>query len=231
MSAAIIGLSSMATRHLLADLAVEIERSHGLVVRFESGGGVEIEERVREGAGADVVVLAAAAIARLGAQGALIEGTMRPLFVSDVVAAVPSDLDPPAFATEDDLVAALGSAGTVAYSTGPSGTALLALVDRFGLTGLLAGRLLQAPPGVPVGSLLAEGRAGLGFQQRSELMDVEGISILGPLPGEAAIRSTFSGGVAVASTQPGLASMVIDLLGSDAAAGLAAARGMALADV
>lgn len=226
----IIGLSSMATRHLLADLAGEIARSLGLAVRFDSGGGVEVEQRVRDGVPADVVVLAAPAMARLDDEGLLVSGTLRPLFVSQVVAAVPADRTAPAFATEDDLATALASAATVAYSTGPSGTALLALIDRLGLTDLLADRMLQAPPGVPVGSLLADGRADLGFQQHSELMDVGGITILGPLPGEAAIRSTFSGAVAAASPQADTAAQVLDLLGSDVAARLAATRGMTLAD-
>ncbi|WP_255359283.1 substrate-binding domain-containing protein [Kitasatospora sp. Root107] len=79
---------------------------------------------------------------------------------------------------------------------------------------------------MPVGSLLASGAANLAFQQHSELMDLPGIVIVGPLPGDSAICSTFSGGVLAASTQPDRAAEVLDLLGSEVASKTARARGM-----
>ncbi|WP_327690367.1 molybdate ABC transporter substrate-binding protein [Streptomyces tubercidicus] len=100
------------------------------------------------------------------------------------------------------------------------------LITRLDLADTLSDRLVQAPPGVPAGSLLASGRADLAFQQHSELMDLPGVAVIGPLPGDTAISSTFSGGVLTASSQPSLAREVLDLLGSDAASRTARARGM-----
>ncbi len=85
---------------------------------------------------------------------------------------------------------------------------------------------MQAPPGVPVGSLVASEEVDLGFQQHSELMDVEGITLLGPLPGEAAITSTFSGGVLASSAHPDAALRALAFLSSDHAAPFVRARGM-----
>jgi molybdate transport system substrate-binding protein len=229
MGREIVGLSSMATRQVLADLAADISHSQGIRVRFTSAGGVDVARQVRAGAPADLVVLADAAIAQLDAEGRLVPGSLRELFVSEVVAAVPRDRLPASIATERKLRDALLSADRIAYSTGPSGTALLDLVEGWGLTVELAPRLVQAPPGVPVGALLARGDADLGFQQHSELMDVPGVVVVGPLPGAAAIRSTFTGGVLVGSGRPALADRVLGLLGSEAAAATAEARGMTLA--
>ena len=175
MSDVIRGLSSMATRLLVADLAEEIGRRHGILVSFTSAGGVEVARAVREGAQADVLVLGSAAMEPLGSQGLLVPGTMRPLFVSEVVAAVPAGAMAGPLAGPDDLRDLLLAAGRIAYSTGPSGTGLLELLERWALLGSLRDRLVQAPAGVPVGSLLARGEADLGFQQRSELMDVSGV--------------------------------------------------------
>ncbi|MFI1381970.1 substrate-binding domain-containing protein [Embleya sp. NPDC020886] len=226
MDRRICGLSSMATRAILAEVADHIRLAHGIGVAFESAGGVEIARRVREGAEADVLVLADGALAELAREGHLVEGTVRPLWVSRVVAAVPTGSPVPALDSEADLRAALLAADRIAYSTGPSGTALLELIARLDLADPLRTRLVQAPPGVPVGSLLASGAAELALQQHSELMDLPGVTVIGPLPGAAAITSTFGAAVPASSTRPDRAREVLDLLGCETASRTARARGM-----
>ncbi|MEV0453028.1 substrate-binding domain-containing protein [Streptomyces sp. NPDC050600] len=226
MNREISGLSSMATRPILAELSEHIRLAHGIPVRFEAAGGVETARRVREGAEADLLVLADGALAALEEQGHLVAGTVRPLWISQVVAAVPEGTPIPALGSASDLRAALLSAKKIAYSTGPSGTALVDLISSLDLTDRLGGRLVQAPPGVPAGSLLSSGQADLAFQQHSELMDLPGVVIVGPLPGDTAISSLFSAGVLRSSTQPERAREVLDLLGSDTATRTARARGM-----
>ena len=54
----IAGISSMATRQILSDLAENYERRSGCQVAFTSIGGVEAERRLRTGEAAEVVVLA-----------------------------------------------------------------------------------------------------------------------------------------------------------------------------
>ncbi|MGW1146057.1 substrate-binding domain-containing protein [Streptomyces sp. NPDC002454] len=226
MSREISGLSSMATRPVLAELSEHIRTVHGIPVRFEAAGGVQTARRVREGAGADLLVLAAGALAALEEEGHVLPGTARPLWLSEVVAAVPQGVPLPALETEGDLRNTLLSARRIAYSTGPSGTALVDLVARTGLIDTLRDRLVQAAPGIPAGSLLASGEADLAFQQHSELMGLPGVVVVGPLPGGSAISTTFSGGVLASSTQPDRAREALELLGSDAGASIARTRGM-----
>jgi molybdate transport system substrate-binding protein len=226
----ITGLSSMATRVLLAELSDELWRTHELALAFESGGGVAVAQQVREGAAADLLVLAEDAMAKLDAEGHLVPGTLRALFASDVVAAVPMSgcsTDAPGLDTEDDLRTLLVSAERIAYSTGPSGTALVDLISRWSLAEVLDDRLVQAPPGVPVGTLLAEGQAALGFQQFSELKDNPGVRVLGPLPGDARIRSIFSGAVLAHSGQQDAAADALALLAAPEVSPLVVAAGLA----
>ncbi|WP_426367650.1 substrate-binding domain-containing protein [Streptomyces sp. E-08] len=226
MDREISGLSSMATRLVLAEVTAHLRLAHGPAVRFESAGGVEVARRVREGAESDVLVLADGALAALAGEGYVLGDTVRPLWVSEVVAAVPEGTPVPPLRSESDVRAALLSARRIAYSTGPSGTALVDLIARLDLAEVLGDRLVQAPPGVPAGSLLSSSRADLAFQQHSELMDLPGVVVAGPLPGDTAITSTFSGGVLAVSSRPARAREVLDLLGSDEASKAARAGGM-----
>jgi molybdate transport system substrate-binding protein len=62
--------------------------------------------------------------------------------------------------------------------------------------------LVQAKPGIPVGALVAKGEVMLGFQQLSEMLGVQGIQIVGPLPNGVQIITTFSGSISAACQQP-----------------------------
>jgi molybdate transport system substrate-binding protein len=217
MSKRITGISSMATRALLADVLDAWHRRGGADAGFESVGGVDAAQRVCDGESFDIVVLAADAIDQLQANGRVVGDSVTALARSSVAIAVRQGAARPAIDSEEALRGAVLSARHVGYSTGPSGVALQKLFARWGITEAIRGRLLQAPAGVPVGALLAHGDVELGFQQLSELMHLEGIDVLGPMPPGLEIVTTFSGAVCTTSTQPGAASTLLDFLRSPAA--------------
>ena len=86
------------------------------------------------------------------------------------------------------------------------------MFQRWGIDVEMQGRLVQAPPGVPVGSLVARGEAALGFQQLSELIGIEGIELIGPLPPEIQIMTIFSAAPGVGSAQPGAVRALLDFM-------------------
>lgn len=219
-------LSSMATRQVLADLAARYRAERGDAVELLSLGGVEAARRVAAGEAFDVVVLAADALAALAGAGHLQPGSLRAVAVSDVVAAVPAGTPAPPFATQAQCIDALRAAAAIGYSTGPSGTALLALWQRAGVLEALRPRLVQAPPGVPVGELLVQGRVAIGFQQRSELVHHDGVQRLEMPPGHE-IVTVFSAGVAARSPFPARAAAFVTFLQSPAAAQALLTHGMA----
>ncbi|MFV0462881.1 MAG: substrate-binding domain-containing protein [Nostocoides sp.] len=221
------GVSSMATRAVLADLAELAGARIGATVTFRAGGGVAIAGEIRQGLDADVAVLAEKAVATLVDQGHLVDDTVRPLFRSEVVLAARSG-NSPAIASLAQLQRTVLAADAVGYSTGPSGDAFLARLDAWGLIERLTGRLVQAPPGVPVGSLLTAGEIDLAVQQRSELTGIPGVDVLGPLPPGTEIVSIFSAAVLTRSTARKAAESLLDALADPTHTDLVAQHGLAL---
>ena len=188
-------ISSMATRQLLAELCDRWQATSGIEVAVESVGGVDAAKRVQAGEAFDGVVLAADAIEKLIAGGHAVAGSRVDLVQSSVAVAVKAGTPLPDISTEAALRRAIAAAPAIGYSTGPSGVALVKLFERWGMLDALQNRIVQAPPGVPVGSLVASGAVALGFQQLSELMSLEGITVVGVLPEAVAITTVFSAAV------------------------------------
>ncbi|HEX6019917.1 MAG TPA: substrate-binding domain-containing protein [Burkholderiaceae bacterium] len=213
MSPRITGISSMATRALLADLARACEQQTGIAVAIESVGGVDAAKRVEAGERFDVVFLASDAIDRLIASGH-VAGPRVDLVRSPVAIAVRAGAPRPDVSTEAALEAAVLAAARISHSTGPSGVHLRKLFERWGIAAEIAPRIVQAPPGVPVGSLVARGEVDLGFQQLSELMSLPGIAVIGGLPGDTQFITTFSAGVCATSAQAEAARAVLAFMAS-----------------
>lgn len=215
----------MATRQVLGELAHAFRAAGGEPVAIESVGGVDAARRVDAGEAFDVVILASDAIDKLAAAGRL-QGPRVDLVRSGVSVAVRAGATPPDIATEAALRAAVLAAPSVGYSTGPSGAALLKLFERWGIADAMRDRAVQAPPGVPVATLVAEGRVTLGFQQHSELLHQPGITLLGAMPEPVQIVTVFSGAVCATSSRPDAAARLLAFMASPAAAEAKRRQGM-----
>ena len=208
----------MATRQVLAELAGAYRQRSGVDVAFESIGGVDAAKRVQAGESYDLAVLDADALDRLVATGRVVADSQAALVRSGVAIAVREGAPRPEVSSEEALKRAVLAARTLGHSTGPSGTALLKLFERWGILDAVRGRVVQAPPGVPVGRLVADGEVELGFQQFSEMMNVPGIAVLGPMPPGCEIVSIFSAGLCAASTHPEAVRALIEYMHSPDAA-------------
>lgn len=207
---AMIGISSMATRQLVAELLARYRAATGRAVSVEAVGGVDAVKRVRAGEMFDLVILADDIVEKLCAEGHVVVGSRAAFVRSSMAMAVQAGAPLPDIGNEEAVRAALMSARSIGYSTGPSGVHLLAILNSWGVdSAAKPGRLVQAKPGVPVATLVARGEAAIGIQQLSELLDEPGIDIVGTLPEPIQKVTTFSIGIGTRSNRVDDAQAVI----------------------
>lgn len=205
----------MAAKGFLLDIAKKYADETGQVITIDAAGGVEVARRVSSGEAVDAVVLAAKEIDRLIDGGSVIAGSRIDLINSPMVIVVRQGGAKPDISSERAVKDAILAAKSVGYSTGPSGVYLEQLLSRWGVD---KAKRVQAPPGVPVGSLVVSGAAEIGVQQLPELIHLSGIDILGPMPPEIQLVTTFSAGVASACVQRDTVRAALAYMASPAAA-------------
>jgi molybdate transport system substrate-binding protein len=216
MAADIVGISSMATRQILAELSGAYQQKTGRTVAIESVGGVDAAKRIRAGEKFDIIVLADDAMKKLEADGFLKAGSRAGFAESSIAVAVKSGTKRPDLTNEATTKAAVLAAQSIGYSSGPSGTHALKLLEKWGVDPKDTRRVVQSPPGVPVGTLIARGEVEIGFQQMSEFLDVQGIEVAGLLPAEIQSVTLFACGVgAQAGNEAGARDLIAYLTSPD----------------
>ena len=215
----------MATRRLLGVMIAQFEKTSPHRVALESVGGLDAAKRVRAGEPLDVVVLAREVIDDLIGAARIVEGSRVDVAVSAIGVAVRSGTPHPDISSSAGVKAAVLAARKIGYSTGPSGQYLAKLFASWDPDERLKDRITVAPVGVPVGSLVARGDIDLAFQQLSELGG-DGIDVVGQLPPDIQMMTTFSGGVARASAHPDAARALLAFMASPALTPIKREHGM-----
>lgn len=199
------------------DAAPWFERrtGHDVVGVFgaSTGGAVDsIPSRLARGERADVIIVSSQALEALIAAGEVNGSTRRDLVQSRIGMAVRAGAPKPDISSVDALVRVLREAKSIAYSASVSGTYLASeLFPRLGLAEEIAakGRRIESER---VGGVVARGDAEIGFQQISELVTIDGIDYVGPLPDEVQRVSTFSAGIATDAASTAAARELVDFL-------------------
>jgi molybdate transport system substrate-binding protein len=211
-------MTSGGTAAAYAALAPQFERATGhkaVTLATSTGIGPDaIANRVRRGEPVDVIILSRAGIDELIGEGKVVAASRVDLARSSIGMAVRRGAPKPDISTVDALKRALLQAKSVAYSAQVSGIYLSTeLFPRLGIVDQMAKKSIRVEVG-RVGAVVARGEAEIGFQQISELMEVEGVDLVGPLPLEVQRVTVFTAAVAAGSRSPGAAKALIEFLAS-----------------
>ena len=205
--------STLALKGAMARLAGHYQAMTGTKIEADFAPTLSLLQRLRDGEAADVVILTREGLDELLADGAVVAATAVDLARSYVGIAVKAGSPHPDIATEAALIRALLDARSVAYSKmGASGITFAQLIERLGIAAAI-----NASATVTSGftaERLITGEADLAVQQISELKQVEGIEVVGPIPLSLQTPAVFAGGRMAASTHAAQADALLRFLAS-----------------
>ena len=213
-------------KSVMTELVPALERQGGSKVALTWGSTVALVEEIAAGARGDIAILTREAIDELAGQRKAVAGSRVDLARSGIGIAVRKGAHRPDISSPQALRQALLAAGSVAHSrTGQSGIYFPTVLERLGISEQMKPKLVVPEGGVPIGDVIMRGKAEMGIQQISELMPVDGIEIVGPLPEPLQKITIFSAGVLSTAQDAQCARSVVELI-STASRPLLAAKGL-----
>lgn len=208
--------STVALREAFGILMPQFEQATGHRADVKWVPTVDLMSRLKAGERIDLVIATEGNLGELIRAGAIDANAVLPLVRSVVAMAVRAGAKKPDISSAAALRQALLAATSIAYTLGPSGVHMAALVERFGIADAVKGKT-RITKGEPVGAAVARGEIELGFQQLSELLPVAGIDIVGPLPADAQEVSVFTAGVHRRAQDPQAAMALAQFVAAPAA--------------
>jgi molybdate transport system substrate-binding protein len=207
-------LSTLALMGAVRNLAGKYETLTGTRIDADFAPTLGLLDRLQKGETADVLILTQDGLAGLAATGSVVAESCIDLARSFVGLAVRAGVARPDIATEEALRATLLGARSVAYSRlGASGIFFAQLIAGMGIASEVNARASIVPQGFTAERLLS-GEADLAVQQISELKQVAGTDIVGPIPLHLQDPAVFSAGRLSASTRPEQSDRLLKFLAS-----------------
>ncbi|GMP01369.1 substrate-binding domain-containing protein [Bradyrhizobium sp. TM239] len=187
-------LSTLGLMGAMRSLSSTYEAATGVGIDAEFAPTLALLKRLRDGEAADLVILTREGLDEMIAEGRVLSESAADLARSYVGMAVRAGQAHPAIGNEAALRRTLLAARSIAYSRlGASGVYFAQLIVRMGIAAEINAKATIVEQGFTAERLVS-GEADLAVQQISELKQVGGIEVVGPIPHELQTPAVFSAG-------------------------------------
>jgi len=216
-----------APRKVVDAVAESIAKDHKAIFAQDTAGG--LRRKVEAGEAADVVVATPDVLDALVKAGKVAPGTRVDFATTGVGIGIRDGLPLPDISTVDAIKKLVADAPAIALPDPKAGGTSAVYIERmFGKLGVAeavyAKARLQA--GGYAADLVASGAAPIVFHQISEIRPVKGVTLVGPLPAEIQLTTTYSAALAAAPANAEAAKAFLAAIAGPAGRAAAVAAGM-----
>ncbi len=208
--------------------------------RFETGGGHKLaltfntsavlNEHLHHGDVVDLMITSRSGMDDLIKTGLALSDSDVTLAHSRVGVAVPPGSPKPDISTPETLKRTLCAARAIGYSDpsggGTSGVHFAKVIERLGIAEEIQAKTKFPPVGTYTAALLLNGEVDIAIQQISELNFVSGAELVGPLPENLQLVTTFVGGIHAKANAPVPAKALLQFLRTPEAAAVIKDKGL-----
>ena len=225
-------LSAGAAKAAVVPLVEAFARASGHNVDIDFATMGLIQQKLKQGERADVLILAAEVAEVLAKSGAIVPASRKALAKVGVGVAVGENARVPDISTAAAFRQTLLDAKSIVMidpALGTSGKHLVEVYQKLGITDALKPKMRYGPGGYivePVG----RGEVELGLHQISEILPVKGVKLVGPLPPELQKWTVYVGAVTPTSASADAARDLIAYLSGFQSKATYLAKGFVLAD-
>ena len=196
-----------AAQAVVTQIAGKFQRDSGIFVNSNFGAVGAMKARVVAGEPADVIVLTAALIDELIAQGLVVPGSRVDLGRVGTGVAVRAGTPMPDVTSIHALRGNLLAATRVLFpdpAVATAGKVVMSALEKMGIAAELKPRLQFFPNGYAAMGDLAQssGLLEMGITQITEIVANKGVTLVGPLPAEVQNIAIYSAGLAASSAHP-----------------------------
>jgi molybdate transport system substrate-binding protein len=225
-------LSTTAMKMVFEELSPRFERETGNRLAVTLGPSLLLEKRVGEDEAADMAILGSAGAKDLVARGKIVAGSTADIARSYIGIAVQKGAPKPDISSAASFKRAMLAAKSVALSKpvggGASGAHMAKVFEQLGITEAMVAKAKYGAGGAAglAGLVVLRGEADIGIQQIAELIAVDGIDVVGPLPPDLQMVTTFTGTIPATASHPEAGRALIAFLTTPAAKAVIKARGL-----
>jgi molybdate transport system substrate-binding protein len=222
-------LTGGAYDQVLQALVPEFEKQTGHTVKSEKAPAGTLKKRIESGEAFDVAIITPAVMEGLIKAGKLDAQSYAKVATVGVGVGVREGAPKPDISSVEGFKRALIAAKAVAYTdpaTGAtSGTYVDNLLVRLGIADQVRPKAKLKRDG-HAGDFVAGGEADIVVQQASEIIPLKGVVLVGPLPSEIQMITTYAAAISSQSNQQAAAQALINALTSPTAAAVLKSKGM-----
>jgi molybdate transport system substrate-binding protein len=220
-------LCSNGMKAVVEEVRPQMERAIGHPLSIEFSSTASFKEKIDAGATFDVAILTSDAMDTLTKEHKLAPGSRADVARTGVGIGVRAGAPKPDISTPDKLKQTLLKTKSITYTkNGASAVFVTRMIDRLGIAAELKPKLIAETRAGRVSQSVAEGQADMVLTLISEILPVNGVQYLGPLPGDLQGYTVLTAGVGAQAKDAEAAKAAVKFLAGPSIAPLLKAKGM-----